>query len=419
MTDAHLAAATAARATRESDATNRRFRLAIVVSHPIQYYAPWFAHLSRYSGGEIRVFYLWDFGVAEQSDPTFQRPIKWDISLLDGYAHEFVPNAARTPGTDRFHGLDNPTLPSRLRAWRPDAILVFGYGWKTMLRLAWTWRGAPLILRGDNHDLCPPSTHRVRPWLRNLFLRRLFRRYQAFACVGKANRRFYSNRGVGAERLFHVPHAIDNQRFAKSTEADARAWRARHGFASDQLLLLFAGKLEPKKRPDLLVSAFLEARVPNASLALVGTGALASSIDLAVGSATMIKRLGFINQTEMPIALSAADLLVLPSQGPGETWGLIVNEAMACGTPAIVSDHVGCAEDLITDGETGWVFPAGDQAALARVLALAAETVRSDSQRLETAARDRVARYSYDAATEGLRRLLQSVAVRPTADRSP
>ncbi len=76
---------------------------------------------------------------------------------------------------------------------------------------------------------------------------------------------------------------------------------------------------------------------------------------------------GFQNQTELPAWYAAADVLVLPSDG-GETWGLVVNEALACGTPAVVSDAVGCAPDLALDrdpGRTGAVFAVGDPAALA------------------------------------------------------
>src|SRR5207248_1690512 len=76
---------------------------------------------------------------------------------------------------------------------------------------------------------------------------------------------------------------------------------------------------------------------------------------------------GFLNQTEIVGAYVAADCLVLPSD-TGETWGLVVNEAMACGIPAIVSDQVGCGPDLVSDSVTGAMFPMGDIDALARCL---------------------------------------------------
>src|ERR1035441_2356168 len=122
-------------------------RLAIITSHPIQYHAPWFHFLARrWGSGEtgaerrvkredsslspllssLKVFYLWDGGVTNQLDRGFGVPVKWDIPLLDGYAHEFVPNRSRKPGPGHVSGLNNPTLGARVAAFKPDAVLVFG-----------------------------------------------------------------------------------------------------------------------------------------------------------------------------------------------------------------------------------------------------------------------------------------------------
>ena len=102
-------------------------RLAVVVSHPIQYYAPWFALLAADPGLESKVFYLWDFGIAERHDKGFAQSVRWDLPLLEGYPSCFIPNRSPDPGTHHFGGLDNPKLVSVLLAWRPDAVLLFGY----------------------------------------------------------------------------------------------------------------------------------------------------------------------------------------------------------------------------------------------------------------------------------------------------
>jgi hypothetical protein len=106
-------------------------RLAIVLSHPVQYYSPWFRWLRRNTSLEFRVFYLWEFGVTPQRDPQFGTSFQWDVDLLAGYDSEFVPNTSRDPGTHHFNGLDNPALTARLAAWRPDAVLLFGYNWRS------------------------------------------------------------------------------------------------------------------------------------------------------------------------------------------------------------------------------------------------------------------------------------------------
>src|SRR4051812_25074834 len=130
-------------------------RLAVVLSHPTQYYSPWFRWLRTHTALEFRVFYLWEFGVTAQRDRQFNATFQWDVDLLSGYDHEFVPNDARDPGTHHFRGLHNPTLPARLAAWRPTTVLLFGYNWSSHLRaiMSARLRGIPLLFRGDSHFL--------------------------------------------------------------------------------------------------------------------------------------------------------------------------------------------------------------------------------------------------------------------------
>lgn len=402
-----------------------RPRLAIVCSHPVQYYAPWFRHLAQNLRADLRVFYLWDNTRpdAPATDPGFARPIRWDTDLLSGYEHEFVPNRSPHPGTSRFGGLRNPDLPARLRAWRPDAVLIFGYGWRTHLALALTWRACPLILRGDSHDLGRANQPGPRRLLRNLALRLLFTRFAAFACVGSATRRHYLARGVPASRIHLVPHCVDNAAFspraADSAEA-AHAWRAELGIPPRHRLVLFLGKFVAKKRPDHLLRAFADLAPPDATLALVGDGPLAPELRALASGRPNIVFAPFQNQSSIPRVLAAADLLVLPSQGPEETWGLVVNEAMSAGLPCLVSDHVGCREDLVVENETGWSFPAGDQPALAAALARALAAMRDPARAaaIRAAARARVEAFSYSRATAALQGVLDALAA-PAASSTP
>lgn len=383
-------------------------RLAVVTTHPIQYYAPWFRHLAARDDLALRVFYLWDFGVTERRDPGFGRSLTWDIPLLDGYPHEFVANRATRPGTDRFGGLHNPGLDAALERFRPDAVLLMSYSHRSTLRqlLRRRW---PLLMRGDSHALAGGAGGwrlRVKSWL--------FRRFAAVLHVGAANREFWRAHGVPEERLFFSPHAIDNQRFvaARGTAAaEAAARRAELGIPPDAPVALFVGKLETKKRPLDLIAAFRAAAVPAAHLVLVGDGALSAEVDAAAASDPRIYRIGFTNQSRMPGIYALGDLLVLPSVGAWETWGLAVNEAFCLERPALVSSHVGCHPDLIVDGETGWVFPAGDVDALAARLADAL----SDRARLATlgaAAARRIEHYDYAAASDGLLAALAAIGAR-------
>ncbi|MBI5692641.1 MAG: glycosyltransferase family 4 protein [Verrucomicrobia bacterium] len=381
-----------------------RPRLAVVLSHPTQYYSPWFRWMAARPELALRVFYLWDSGVREQVDPEFGRPVRWDVDLLSGYEHEFVPNLARRPGADHFWGFRNPGLPGRLAAWNPDAVLLFGYAWASHLRaLAWCrWRGLPVILRGDSHFL-----GRNPRALRRLPLRLLVRACTGFAVVGAANRGYYRALGVPAHRLFFAPHAVDHSLFdpdCAATKEEAARLRKQLALSPATRVVLFAGKFTPGKQPAALLEAFLRLEAPDSALVLVGDGGEKEALTTLAARARpgTVHFLPLANQSEMPARYLLADVLALPSRA--ETWGLVVNEAMHLGRPCLVSDRVGCQQDLVTPGETGWVFRHDDPADLQRQLQQALQVVGDPSQAgaLRTRVLARISRYTYAQTTAGL-----------------
>lgn len=390
-----------------SAGAERDRRLAVVLSHPIQYYSPWFQWMRARTALDFRVFYLWDFGVAARRDPQFGAVVRWDVDLLAGYASEFAPNRAARPGPGSFRGFDNPDLTRRLDAWRPGAVLLFGYKWLTHLRaIAWARRRrVPLLFRGDSHLLGRPRP----PPARRLLLRLLYSQFAAFLYVGAANRDYFAAFGVPKRKLFFAPHAVNDALFdpddPRNREAAARL-RTEMGLAPGARVVLFAGKLIPAKQPRELLEAFLALDRPDAVLVIAGEGEEKAALLERAGAAAgrSVKFLPFANQTEMPARYLVADLFALPSRGLYETWGLAVNEAMHLGVPALVSDRVGCQRDLVADGETGWVFkaqdPGGLRARLAAALDFLAEPGRRE--RIRGAARERVAGYTYARTTDGL-----------------
>jgi Glycosyltransferase len=401
-------------------ASDRRFngspspapRLAIVLSHPTQYYSPWFRWLRQHSPLSFRVFYLWDFGVKATRDPEFQSTFAWDVDLLAGYEHEFVPNTSRDAGTHHFAGLRNPTLPARLAAYAPHAILLFGYAYATHLRLlAWArLRRIPVIFRGDSHFLGRPRP----PFATRAMLRLLYRQFTALTYVGAANRDYFTTLGVPEEKLFFAPHSVDHTRFdpaSESTRATAAALRASIGLAPDTRVILFAGKLIPAKQPRELLDAFLSLPPGDHVLVFVGEGPEKNAL-LQRAAATPSHRvvfLPFANQSEMPARYLFADVFALPSRGLYETWGLAVNEAMHMGRPCLVSDRVGCQRDLVTHGATGWVFRSEDYSDLRSRLA---EALSADLDSMRLAVAERIRSYTYAQTTLGLHAALSAVQPR-------
>jgi glycosyltransferase involved in cell wall biosynthesis len=210
----------------------------------------------------------------------------------------------------------------------------------------------------------------------------ILRNIDQFLFIGDGNRRFYLAEGVKSELLHFAPYGVDNRYFAATADAfrdSRRDLRAKWKIPEDAFTILFVGKFEAKKRPlDLIaaVSALQEQR-PDLKIHIlwVGSGELGPilrqkssvSFDADGPEYTCDARdkrpsasfAGFLNQSQIAQAYVAADCLVLPS-GATETWGLVVNEAMACGLPCVVSDACGCAADLVTPLRADLCFPVGN-----------------------------------------------------------
>lgn len=377
-------------------------KLAIIASHPVQYYAPWFRILATGGLLEIKVFYLWDFGVREQEDRKFRSSFVWDVPLLDGYDREMVPNRSSDPGTHHFNGLDNPSLISRILEWMPDVTLQFGYWNRSMMQFLYnrSCSRIPKMIRGDSHDLARRNGWKTA--LNQSVQRMIFARLDAFLYCGLANRAYFQRRGARAEQLFFCPHAVDTERFNANqvTLEDGRRKREELGFHARDRVILFAGKFESKKRPLDLIEAVRRIDDPHLRLILIGGGGMQDEVDQAAGTDRRIQMLPFQNQSQMPSWYAAADVFILPSRGPDETWGLAVQEALACGTPVIVSDQVGCHADLVVRRECGRVFPAGEVEALAE--AIRSELAEGKGPERQAVMQSVLDQYSYRQATEGL-----------------
>ena len=336
---------------------SKKTRLAFVVSHPIQYYAPIYQHFARRDDVEIKVFFTWHAGQSPVHDRGFGISFAWDIALTNGYEFERVPNISPEPGTHRFFGLRNPQLVQRVLAWSPDAVLVTGWAWFSHMALMYALRHSKvkLLFRGDSH-LLNDSQSGLRWWAKREVLRRIYRWPAMFFETGQANRDYFQAFGVGDERLIPCPHSIDVARFAaRGFEEEALRWRAELGISPDHVVVLFAGKFECKKRPLELMRALQQIVAVNCIGVMVGDGPLKAQVDsIAAERPDMFRVLPFQNQSRMPIVYRLGDLFVLPS-AYGETWGLAVNEAMASERAVLVSDKVGCAEDVV-DAHSGRIY---------------------------------------------------------------
>lgn len=376
-------------------------RLTVVMTHPIQYYSPWFRFIaSDVPELELTVLYASEPSPSQQG-AQFGTDFVWDIPLREGYRSQVLrPTIADADfGSERFWGVNVPEVGAAIEQSKPDAVLVSGWHSVTLVRaiLACGRLGIPLLYRGDTHlaDRGTSPLWRVRT-------RWLLGRFDRYLSVGRRARDYLGSFGVPDTSIHDSPHAVHNEFFAESarpfqTPAKRAKARSELDVSEDAFVVLFVGKLETKKRPGDLLRALhqLALSEKRAVLLVVGSGPLEQECRELAGELDVdVRWSGFMNQSELGRAYGMSDCLVLPS---GETWGLVVNESMACGLPCVVSDRVGCAPDLVESGQTGEVFPFGDPAELAR----AVERVRSGPSRAE-ACRQRVHHFSFDAAAEGL-----------------
>ncbi|MBC7887136.1 MAG: glycosyltransferase family 4 protein [Ferruginibacter sp.] len=339
-------------------------KLAIVSTHPIQYNAPLFRMLSLRGIILPKVFYTWgQLETGEKYDPGFGKKVEWDIPLLEGYAYTFVQNISPQPGSHHFAGIDNPSLVTELERWEPDAILIFGWCFKSHLKALRHFKGKKQILfRGDSNLLDETGGPSLKKAARRIFLTWVYRHIDKALYVGTANKEYYLTHGLKNTQLVFAPHAIDNDRFM----AQGVGGKVEEpGISPGTVVFIFAGKFETKKDPRLLLNTFLLLPGSNAHLLMVGNGELEPALKEIAGRqpaeiSSRIHFLPFQNQFKMPEIYRMGHVLVLPSQGPGETWGLSVNEAMACSLALLVSDKCGCAVDLVEPGMNGYVFRSRD-----------------------------------------------------------
>jgi glycosyltransferase involved in cell wall biosynthesis len=379
--------------------------LAILATHPIQYQVPLWQMLARETSVPFEVWYMSEHAIKASRDQEFGTTFAWDLDMLKGYPHRFLKmHAGATPNTPLRMRIAE-SLPQLFKTHDVEALWVQGWQVAAYWQAVWAARkaGVEVWLRGESNNLAPTPWWKQIP--KRILLGQLFRRVDHFLCIGTANRELYRSYGVPESKLHMTPYAVDNERFARQAQAlrgQRSEIRGQWGIPEDSYCALFCGKFIPKKRPldlikatQLLLNSHPELKT---HLLFVGSGELGAKMRAecnVVFDADASRRseissqqsdnrepitnnqkpsasfAGFLNQRQISKAYIAADVLVLPSDY-SETWGLVVNEAMASGLRCLISDRCGCALDL-APLERNFVFPCGDIGALANILRSASD----------------------------------------------
>ncbi len=381
-------------------------RLAIVSTHPIQYNVPFFIKLAEFKELNLKVFYTYNPQLQEHFDREFGKPIQWDIPLDEGYDFEFIENTSSNPGTSHRRGVINPGLIQAVESFLPDCILVYGWNYESHWRCIKYFSGkVPILFRGDSTDI--DSISLWKNVLRNIYLKWVYRHIDYALYCGSANKDYFKHHGLNDSQLVSVPHAVDNDRF----ENEPADFRDQWNIPRSAIVILFAGKYIQKKSPDSLLEAFLKLENlldSDTYIVFVGDGALRPKLLKMSQRSDKVRIQGFFNQSQMPAVYNTCDIFCLPSTGPGETWGLAVNEAMAAGKSILVSDRVGCAHDLIRNGENGYIFSPSVKGDLLTKLTL---MVADKKKLLEmgSVSKEKIKNWSYQIGIDNLSQLLSSL----------
>jgi glycosyltransferase involved in cell wall biosynthesis len=372
-------------------------KLAVVCSHPIQYYGPLFRELARRA--DVTVFFAHRATPIDQANAGFGTPFDWDVELLSEYRHVFLTNVASKPSLNHFSGCDTPEIGARLAQGAFDVVLVMGWHLKSYVQAIWAAKRLhlPVLVRGDSQLETPRSD--LKRFAKSLAYPALLRLFDAALYVGQRSRDYYIHYAYPVRRLFYSPHCVDTARYSAGATVRARdELRRELQIASDSRVLLFVGKLVSYKRPMDVIEAAAACRNNGLDFEVIiaGDGELRNLMaERGVELHVPTHLLGFCNQSKMPAVYAASDVLVLPSEH--ETWGLVANEALASGRPVILSEACGSVPDLAADRQVGRVFPVGNVASLAIA---ASETIARPSN--PEVIRELSQRHSLAAAADGV-----------------
>jgi len=350
-----------------------RLKAVVVVSHPIQYYAPLYRALAASAEVDLLVLFAAKIGLEVRRDVLMGVDMAWKTDLVGGYPHRFLQGAEQIQHTS-FFGVNNPNVGEALAEADPDVVLLHGYAAMTNIKaLAWArLNRRPVIMISDS--TIDSSVQPLRRLLKRVLARAVLAQFSAFLTLGDRGEAYLGRYGVASSRMFRCPAMIDAAFWRAREDRAARrgAKRRKLGIGDSEVVLIAAGKLYRGKRL-LDVIAALKGVKAAVRLIIAGDGEQRPELeDAARAAGVKTDFLGFVNIDALPDVYAAGDILVHAAEV--EQYGMVLLEAAVVGLPIIASDRIGAIGpgSIARAGVNALVYPCGDVAALrAAILDLA------------------------------------------------
>ena len=367
---------------------------------PSPYLTPLFNKLAAESGWKLLICYV----------------SRWNsnVGWSEAQAREYVVNGEtvldeRIPWLKKISAQWSAalTLLLLLLRQRPEYLVIYGYTRVPQLTaLLWCFMtGIPFAVAGDA-TYYADNAHGIRRFLKARWLSLVAWQTAAILVVGKASRMFWEAYGARAAQIFEAPFAVDNDWFAVESQLQqtkAAAFRQQLGW-EDQTIFLYVGRLIKRKNVDLLVGALRDSVQTQAVLLIVGDGDERDTLKALAGENPRIKFVGSASQQELAFYYALADVLVLPSRT--EPWGLVVNEAMACGLAVVAHWQCGAAVDLV-DANNGILlqgFSVAELKAAIHKLSTERETLKA----MQQCSRVKIAPWSFANAAQAIQQAVEA-----------
>lgn len=346
-------------------------KLLIICTHPIQYLSPQLKYLSRKV--KTSVLYLSKQNIPSKTnnqlnDPGFGIPVTWDNQVLEGYRYRFLSEKS-LKDIEGLKGLILiPKILQRIHAEKPSGVLFFNHApLVTLLSAIFSaWSGLSIYIRTEGTDEVK-DRNLLTSFIRDIFLRMLYKKAKKIYPITSHGRKHCEERGARGGKVQIINYSPDTDWLKKQAEKHSelrRTQREALGISNEGFVLIYAGRLSVEKDIFLIPKALANCealQTANLHFLSVGAGPLVKEWKRRMNGVLGSKfhHLGFLNQSKLCQAYAASDTLILPSKS-GETWGLVINEALMMHCNIIASSRVGCAKDLRSLGAPIFSFHSGE-----------------------------------------------------------